>query len=78
MARKRKRANGEGTVCRRRDGRWIGAATLGLDRDGRPVRRTVYGRTQAEAREKLYRLRSDAAGGAAPAPERATLGEAPL
>ena len=75
MARRRKRANGEGTVCRRKDGRWIGAATLGLDRDGRPVRRTVYGGSQREAREKLDRLRADSAGGAAPAPEKATLGE---
>jgi integrase len=75
VAKRRKRANGEGTVCRRRDGRWIAAATLGLDRDGRPVRRTVYGRTQAEAREKLDALRAEVAGGAAPAPERATLGE---
>jgi integrase len=75
VARRRKRANGEGTVCRRRDGRWIAALTLGLDRGGRPVRRTVYGRTQAEAREKLDALRAEAAGGAVPAPERATVGE---
>ena len=44
---------GEGTVYRRRDGRWSGQIRL---RDG--VRQTVYGRTEAEARERLGLLRN--------------------
>jgi integrase len=45
-----KRANGEGSLYQREsDGKWVGAVTV----DGR--RRTVYGPTQREAREKLRR-----------------------
>jgi len=54
----RRRGNGEGSVCRRRDGRWIAALTLGRDEQGRPIRRTVYARSQREALEKLQRLRN--------------------
>ncbi len=47
-----KRANGEGSVYRRTDGRWVAELSY-QDADGRAKRRTVYGRTQAEARAKL-------------------------
>lgn len=46
--RSKARSNGEGSVYRRRDGRW--AASLRLE-GGR--RRTYYGRTEREARSKL-------------------------
>lgn len=49
MKRKR-RAAGEGTLVRRRDGRWAAALSVG----GR--RRWVYGRTQAEALQRLRQL----------------------
>ena len=55
----RRRANGEGSVCRRADGRWAVSVTVGQDGNGRGVRRTVYARTQREALDKLARLRSD-------------------
>ncbi len=43
-----KRGNGEGSLYQREsDGRWVGAVVV----EGR--RRTVYGSTQREAREKL-------------------------
>ena len=38
-----KRANGEGSIYRRADGRWVGSLTVGSDR------RSFYGRTRAEA-----------------------------
>src|SRR5262245_61214873 len=44
---------GEGTVYHRRDGRWSGQIRRP---DG--VRQTVYGRTEAEARERLAAVRS--------------------
>lgn len=44
---------GEGTVYRRRDGRWSGQIRRP---DG--VRQTVYGRTEEEARERLAAIRS--------------------
>ncbi len=42
-----KRANGEGSIFRRKDGTWSAEATY-RDDNGRTKRRTVYARTQAE------------------------------
>lgn len=44
--------HGEGTVYRRRDGRWSGQI-----RRPNGVRQTVYGRTEEEARERLAAIR---------------------
>ena len=64
MSNRRRRANGEGTVCRRAsDGRWVGMLTVGSDARGKPRRLAVYGRTQREVAEKLARLRTRAADG---------------
>jgi integrase len=53
-----KRANGEGTIFGpRKDGRWQGAITIGYTADGQQKRHTVYGRTQAEVRERLDELK---------------------
>ena len=44
-----RRANGEGSIFRRKDGTW--SAELSYQDDyGSPKRRTVYGKTQAEVR----------------------------
>lgn len=43
-----KRSNGEGTIFKRKDGRWCGAYY-----DEQYNRRFVYGKTQAEAKRKL-------------------------
>jgi integrase len=59
----RKRAHGEGTISRRRDGTWEGKLSLGYGPDGKRVRKTVYGRTQAQVRAKLERLKHDLADG---------------
>lgn len=53
----RKRANGEGTITKRKDGRWQGAITIGRDESGKQKRKTVYGRTQSEVRKKLDELK---------------------
>jgi integrase len=44
----KKRGNGEGSVVRRSDGRWMGRF---VDREG--LRRSVYGRTRADASDRL-------------------------
>lgn len=55
-----KRANGEGSICRRSNGKgWVGSLTLGHDANGKQVRRYVSGDTQAEVREKLDALKRD-------------------
>lgn len=51
-----KRANGEGSVFRRSDGRWSGELSY-RDEHGAMKRRTVYGRTQTEVRSKMRVLR---------------------
>ena len=59
-----KRANGEGTLSRRKDkaGKTIGwraAVTVGINEDGTQDRRWVSGKTQAEVQEKLRAFQAD-------------------
>ena len=50
----KKRANGEGSIRKRKDGRWEGRYTAGHDPEtGKPVYRNVLGKTQSEVKEKL-------------------------
>jgi integrase len=53
--RKGKRANGEGSVHRRQDGRWAAVVSF-KNVDGETRRRTVYAKTQAEALGKKAEL----------------------
>ncbi len=48
----RRKANGEGSIYKRKDGRWEGAAYLGTI-SGKAKRLRVYGKTRKEAHEKL-------------------------
>lgn len=50
----KRRANGEGNLRKRSDGRWEGRYTAGYDPDtGKRIIKNVLGRTQAETKEKL-------------------------
>ncbi len=49
----KKRANGEGSIRKRKDGRWEGRYTAGHDENGKAVYKNVLGKTQAEVLEKL-------------------------
>lgn len=49
-----RRINGEGTIFKRKDGRWCAAYY-----DNNEKRHYVYGRTQKEVSEKLYKKRED-------------------
>ena len=49
----KKRANGEGSIRKRKDGRWEGRYTAGYDKDGKVITKNVLGKTQAEVKEKL-------------------------
>lgn len=55
-----KRANGEGSISQRSDGRWVGRISLGNDATGKRIRKTVYGKTQKEALDKLDALKQQA------------------
>ena len=49
----KKRANGEGNIRKRKDGRWEGRYTAGYDQNGKRIIKNVLGRTQAEVKSKL-------------------------
>ncbi len=49
----KKRANGEGTIRQRQDGRWEGLYTINYKR------KSVYGKTQDEVRKKLNKVLND-------------------
>src|SRR5688500_14298210 len=69
----RKRGNGEGSVYRRKDGTWAAALMVGHKPDGRPDRRTVYGRTRADVVKKLDELRGRKSAGLVTEPTRLTV-----
>ena len=50
----KRRANGEGSLRKRKDGRWEGRYTAGYDlATGKRIYKNVLGKTQAETKEKL-------------------------
>ena len=50
----KRRANGEGSIRKRKDGRWEGRYTAGHDPEtGKAIYKNVLGKTQAEVKEKL-------------------------
>ena len=50
----KKRANGDGSIRKRKDGRWEGRYVVGHDPiTGKMISRNVLGKTQAEVKEKL-------------------------
>ena len=55
-----KRANGEGSIVNRSDGRWEGRYSLGFDPEtGKQIRKSIYGKTQKEVHEKLVQIMSE-------------------
>lgn len=51
-----RRGKGEGSVFRRRDGRWCGFVTIGYGPTGNQAKKWVYGSTRRQVAEKLSRL----------------------
>ena len=50
----KRRANGEGSIRKRKDGRWEGRYTIGKHPEtGKTIYKNVLGKTQAEVKEKL-------------------------
>ncbi len=70
---KGKRAHGEGTYKRRKDGRWEAQYTIHTPSGVK--RKSVYGRTKAETAAKLRRLLADRDAGVSFDAENLTLGE---
>lgn len=50
----KRRANGEGNIRKRKDGRWEGRYTAGRDPEtGKAIYKNVLAKTQKECKEKL-------------------------
>ena len=54
-----KRANGEGTIRKRSDGRWEGFIIIGRKDNGKPIYKSVFAKTQKELLPKLRKLIDD-------------------
>ncbi len=54
-----KRGNNEGSIVKRKDGRWQGAVTIGRNPDGTQKRQYVYGKTRTEVSEKINSILFD-------------------
>lgn len=76
MAKSSRAANGAGSIRKRPDGKWEARYTVGNDPGtGKQVRRSVYGKTQAEARKKMAAAVAALDAGTYFEPERVTVGE---
>ena len=69
-----KRGQNEGSIYKRRDGRWTAAVSLGY-KDGKRWRKTFYGKTRREVQEKLSKALRAQQQGLPVAPERQTVGQ---
>ena len=59
----KRRANGEGSIRKRKDGRWEGRYTAGRDPEtGKAITKNVLAKTQKECKEKLQKAIEDTAG----------------
>lgn len=48
-----KKGNNEGTIRKRKDGKWEARYTIGRNSDGKQVQRSIYGQTRQEVSKKL-------------------------
>jgi integrase len=70
----RKRGRGEGSIFKRKDGRWCGMLNLGWE-GGHRKRKCFYAGTAAEVQEQLLKARADHSQGLLVAHERQTVGQ---
>jgi len=69
----KKRGNGEGSITKRKDGRWMARYTVHTPKG--PKRKTVYGRTRQEVAAKLAKAMAERDGGIELDPSNATVDE---
>lgn len=71
---KKRRAHGEGSIRERNDGTWEARFVTGIDPGtGKPIRKSVYGKTQTEVRQKLTAAIAALDNGTYQAPDKTTL-----
>lgn len=52
----KRRPQGDGTIRKRSDGRWEGRIVVGHKKDGSPMYKSVFGKTQKATLKELYKL----------------------
>jgi len=68
------RAKGEGSITKRKDGRWEARITVGYDPGtGKPIRKSFYGKTQREVKDKMQTVQTQVNSGDWLEPSRATV-----
>lgn len=73
--RKKGRGNGEGTIVKRKDGRWMANITVGFDENGEQKRRSFYGKTREEAATKMTKALGELMSGTYIDPNRVSVGQ---
>lgn len=69
-------ASGSGSIRQRPDGTWEARLTVGTDSGtGKPIRKSVYGKTQAEVRKKMTATQRAIDNGTYQAPNKTTVSE---
>lgn len=48
-----KRDSGQGSICKRKDGRWVAKIQIGRNDNGKPKIKNIYAKSEAEAKRKL-------------------------
>lgn len=71
----KKRVNGEGSITKRAEGRYLGKIMIGRKPNGSPNRISVYGKSEKEVSIKLRELATQADKGSYVLPNKLTLGE---
>ena len=68
-------AQGDGTIRKRKDGRWEARYTLGVNPGtGKQIQKSLYGKTQDEVRKKLKAITADVDKGVFTEPSKLTVG----
>jgi len=72
----KRRGNGEGSITKRKDGKWQGSILIGYDLEtGRPKRKYFYGRTRKEVQEKINEVALKVQAGTYREPSKLTVAE---
>ena len=71
----KKRGQNEGSIRQRSDGSWEARYTVGVDMNGKQMRKLIYGKTKTEVLEKLTKVLNDLAIGVYVGPSKLTLSD---
>ena len=72
----KRRGDGEGSITKRKDGRWQGSVLTGYNPEtGKPVRKYFYGRTRKEVQEKINEVAPKVVAGTYREPTKMTVAE---